>query len=257
MGSGASAAPEVVHVGGTGAGTLILQRMIGLYAKASPESRVEAITPPLGSRGGLNALAKGGIQLAIVSSLPAPEIAGDFIVVPWMKTPFVLVARDAPDGTNLSQSQVADIYAGNLRQWPDGKPIRLVMRAVGDADITLLGGMSPALAEAIQMARKRPGLPTVENDFDNQQMIENTPGAFGIMSLAQVRLTNANLKPLALDGVMPSVATLLNGSYPHPRKFYLLLGKEPTASTRRFLDYLRSAAAVEYLAGYGLTPLAP
>ncbi|MBF0130595.1 MAG: substrate-binding domain-containing protein [Alphaproteobacteria bacterium] len=257
LGGAPSWAQEVVHVGGTGAGTLILQRLIEMYSKSHPESRVEAILPPLGSSGGMNALDKGGIQIAIVSRLPPPEKAGEWGVVSWLKTPVVLVARDVPDGTGVSQAQIADIYAGRLTQWPGGGPIRLVMRADGDADTMLLRSLSPALDAAVRAAWKRPGLPIVENDVDNQQLLEKTPGAFGIMSLAQALLLNATLKPLALDGVMPSVATLLDGTYPHMRKFYLLTGKNPSAEVRAFLAYVQSPETMKQLVRYGLAPLAP
>ncbi|MEO5373433.1 MAG: substrate-binding domain-containing protein [Alphaproteobacteria bacterium] len=252
LGSVPAAAQEVVRAGGTGAGTIILQRMVELYKETRPDARVVAVMPPLGSIGGLNALAAGAIQVAIVARPSDPEKVPDASSEFWVRTPFVLVARDVPDGTNLSRSQVADILAGRLLQWPNGNPIRPILRFKSDTDTKLLGDMSPDIAASLEVAFKRPGIPAAEHDIHNQQLLESTPGAFGVMSLSQQSLASPLLKPLTLDGVKPSVATLLSGAYPYERKFYLVVGKSPSASTREFLAYLRSPATLDYLRNHGL-----
>ncbi|MFN3076404.1 MAG: PstS family phosphate ABC transporter substrate-binding protein [Alphaproteobacteria bacterium] len=252
---GSAKADEVIRVGGTGAGTVILQRMIEKYTETHPEVRFTALMPPLGSTGGFNALMAGAIHLAILSKKPDPAKSGGIAVIPWMTTPFVLVGRDIPDNSNLTRAQVAGILSGSLLQWPNGKPIRLVMRSEVESDTKLLASLSPAIGEAVSQALKRAGLTRADHDIENQQYLERTPGAFGTMSLVQMLMTSPDLKALSLDGVVPSLDNLRNGSYPHEKKFYLMLSPSAPATARDFVTFLQASKTREYLGEFGMTAL--
>lgn len=57
----------------------------------------------------------------------------------------------------LTLDQIVRIYSGELNKWPDGKPIRLILRPEGDVDTMMLKGISPDLRDAGGKAQSREG----------------------------------------------------------------------------------------------------
>jgi phosphate transport system substrate-binding protein len=246
---------DEVRVGGSGAGSVVLQHMVEHYSKLLPTPSARVVMPPLGTTGGLAALGAGVIQIAVLGRRPLPDEAISSTKVAWARTPFVLVARDAPANTNLSSSEVGAILSGKTTHWPDGQLIRLVLRPPQNPDTPLLRAMGPDIDASLTLAHQRVGIPFSTNDLDNQQLLERTTGAFGTMALGHVRLTSQKLKPLNLNGVEPSVDNLLKGRYGHQKVFYLATGPNPSAATQRFMAYLRSPQAWATLAPLGFVPL--
>lgn len=248
---------ELIRVGGTGTGTVLLQRMAESYSRLQPATQVKAVLPPLGGSGALRALSASAIDLAVVSQQPTAEETPGDSSVPWVRTPLAMVAHGTPGNGKLTRDQIADIFSGRLTQWPDGKPIRLVLRSARESDLKLVRAISPQIDAAVGLALKRTGVPVAENDLENQYILDRTPGAFGIMSLGQLLLSEhqlSELAPLRMDGVMPSVATLRSRAYPYEKPFYLVVGQKPSAATRNFLAYLQSPAAMEILARLAFIP---
>lgn len=251
-------AGESVRIGGTGTGTLLVERLIDTYTKAHPDIQVTTILPPMGSNGGLRALDAGSIQIAIVTFASAyPETSAGSMqrnTVPWVRTPFVFTGKEITGGTPMTLKQVAGIYSGRVAQWPDGRAVRLVTRTERETDTRLLRAISTEMNESISLALKRLGMPFAENDLDNQQLLERTPGSFGAIAFGQLLLTNSPLKPAKLDGVVPSADNLLIGSYRLEKQLQLVTGKEPSTATRSFIEYLQSPAVMQAIRQYGFIP---
>jgi phosphate transport system substrate-binding protein len=252
-------AQETIRIGGTGIGTLLVQRILDASPKARPNIQAMAVSPPLGSTGGLRALAAGTIQIAVVS-IPSthPDNAtnsDNSRSFPWVRTPFIFTGRGTASGAALTRDQVADIYAGRIVQWPGGEQIRLVIRTERDSETRLLRGMSPEIDAAVTLVRKRIGMPFAENDIDNQKLLEQTPASFGTIGLGQLLLTGSPLKPAVLDGVAPTPANLRAGSYRVGKAMYLVVAKAPSAATREFVEYLRSPAVLKLIERFGFIPM--
>ena len=174
--------------------------------------------------------------------------------VPWVRTPFVFTGKEITGGTPMTLKQVAGIYSGRVAQWPDGRAVRLVTRTERETDTRLLRAISTEMNESISLALKRLGMPFAENDLDNQQLLERTPGSFGAIAFGQLLLTNSPLKPAKLDGVVPSADNLLIGSYRLEKQLQLVTGKEPSTATRSFIEYLQSPAVMQAIRQYGFIP---
>ena len=248
-------AQEIVRVGGTGTGTLLIQRLIEPYAKVHPAVQISAIMPPMGSNGALRALAGGAIQIAVVSFPSAhsakQEDAGANSSVSWVRTPFVFTGREVVAETKLTLGQVADIYSGRAGLWPEGKQIRVITRTDRETDTRVLRSISPQMDEAVSLGLKRTGMPFAENDIDNQKLLERTPGSFGAIGLGQILLEQSSLKPASLDGVLPSPESLRSGAYRIEKPLYLILPKTPSAATLDFVRYLQSPEAIKIVEHYG------
>jgi phosphate transport system substrate-binding protein len=249
-------AQEPLRIGGTGLGSMLIQRVLETDAQLQPKAQPMVISPPLGGNGGLRALSVGAIQVAVVSIPPeSPANADQPKVIPWVRTPFVFTGRGVGAGTSLSLVQIADIYSGRVTQWPGGEQIRLVTRTDRETDTRLLRAMSPQIDAAVTLARKRVGMPFAETDFDNQELLEKSPGSFGTIGFGQLLLKQSTLKLVALEAVVPTAESLLSGAYRFGKPLYLVVAPAPSAATLAFVEYLQSSAVMKIIALYGFIPM--
>lgn len=252
-------AQSLVRVGGTGAGMVLLNRLLEDYRRVQPAVAIKLMMPPMGSTGSLRALAGGMLELAVVSFPPGQQVPGVATwtskVLPWVTTPLVFTGRDLAAGAQMTLEQVADIYAGRVTRWPDGRLVRLITRTELETDTKLLRAASPVLDSAIIVALQRLGPPVAVNDIENQQMLERTPGSFGSVALGQIRLTQSPLRPLTLDGIDPTPATLQTGAYKLSKALYLVIPKEAKSEVLDFVKYLQSPALLKELESYGFVGL--
>jgi phosphate transport system substrate-binding protein len=248
-----------VRVGGTGAGTVLLGRVLEDYRRAHPGASFQLMTPPMGSAGSLRALAGGALELAVVSFPPGQQVPGVATwtskVVPWVTTPLVFTGRDLPVGAHMTLHQVADVYAGRVTRWPDGRQVRLITRTELETDTKLLRALSPLMDNAIGTALQRLGQPVAENDIDNQRMLERTPGSFGSIALGQIRLTQSTLAPVVLDGAEPTTGHLKSGRYTLSKALYLVIPKEAKPEVLDLVKYLQSSVVLEELERNGFVGL--
>lgn len=76
--------------------------------------------------------------------------------------------------------------------------------------------------------------------------------AVGYTSLGTV---NGTVKALKIDGVRPTVETVLSGEYPITRSFYVVTKGEPAAPARDFLNYVMSTEGQAVVQREGYVPI--
>lgn len=178
-----------------------------------PETQVQIITG-LGSSGGIMAALAGVIDIGVASrALRDREREAGAIALEYARTAFVLATHADNQEDNITLDQLAETHRGDVTFWPDGLPVRLVLRPKSDSDTTILAGLSPSLAAALKAAHGRAGLKIAPTDQDAANAIENLPGALGTSTLALISAEGRAIKPLALDGLRPTVANVRSGAY--------------------------------------------
>ena len=235
-----SALAETITVGGVGSLSPLLKQLGEAYAQRNPGIEIHVI-PPVGSTGGLRALAAGKVDIALVGRPLKPEEAGQATL--WVQTPLVL-ATFGGKSKGLSLPQIADIYAGRKTSWDDGKPIRPVLRGAHESETQALRSMAAEIDTAVGEALKRPGLPIAENDIDAIEMLGKIVGSLGTTSLGLIKSENARLQPLPINGQVPDLPSLENGRYPWRRIYHLVTKLLPSPATAAFMAYLKSPAAM-------------
>lgn len=248
----ASRAPaaEPVRIGGTGAGVAAIER---LFAGFAADARLEVL-PSLGSAGGIKALARGVIDIAITARPPKDGEAGDAAGVEFARTPLAFYTGDGTVAAGvgaLTEADVVGIYAGRVRTWRDGAPLRLVLRPAYEIDTVLLRALSAEMSRAVDAALARGDAIEARNDGDNAETLEQVVGSFGTATLGQVTVEGRRLFPIALDGIAPSLANLANGRYRLAKSLYLLTPREPPPLVRAFIAHLCSPAGQADLAAAG------
>lgn len=249
---------ETLRVGGTGSAEPLLRVLFQQFSQQAPDAKLRVVSPPLGSSGGVNALASGRIDLAVVSRPLSPsEVALLGRNFEWARTPFVLAANQGQRASGFTLDELASVYAGRLLKWDDGSHIRLVLRTPDDSDTSVLASISPRMASGLALAQQRPGMTVGVDDLDTLMVLARTSGTLGSTTLGLLRTTAARLSVLPINGVMPSAATLKRGEYPWHKTFTVALPTRPSALAQGFADFLRTEAAHAVLLHYEYLPAGP
>lgn len=248
-------AASPVRIGGTGGALGALQLLVATFCAANPSIEIEVL-PSLGTGGGLRALQAGAITLAVAArDLTERERAIGLQGREYARTPLIFATGVDIGSRDLTCDDVARIYAGEMTEWPDGTPLRLVRRPPTEADWTLLAGLSPAMTRAIELAMRRPGLVTAATDQDNADAIESVRGSFGLLSLGQMLSERRRLTPFALDGIRPQQALAALDEWRLRRRLYIVSSSSRTPpEARAFLQFLSGPVAGAVLAGCGHLP---
>ena len=243
-----SAGAETIRISGTG-GAMESMRLLGeAFRKNNPRIRVEMM-PGIGSSGSVKAVLAGRLDIGLCGrSLTDEERALGAMETKYAKTPFVFAVNRTLKIAGMTLDGIAGIYAGK-RDWEDGKRIRLVLRSPEDSDIPILRRMSPAMSTAVDVAFRRKGMIVATTDEDAVDAIAGVPGLSGLHERFSGQGVEVVL--LAVDGVVPSVRTMADRSYPYSKTFYMVTRKNPSDAVRRFIDFVRSPAGSAILSRYG------
>lgn len=248
---GNRACAETIKVGGTGAALGTMKRLGDAFERLHPEHRIVEV-PSLGSSGGIKALTVGAIGLAVTGrELTAQEKQSGLQSVRYGSTPFAVAVHAAAPEVALSKARLADIYAGRQLTWPNGQPIRLILRPRTESDTALLRAISPAMDLAVDDALVRRGMVVAITDTDSADQLEKYPHSLGSTTLALVRSEQRQIRLLAIDGVAPTVDALVNGSYPYAKHLHVVVAPNAAPATRQFLQFILSYQGRDILRALG------
>lgn len=245
-----SAVAETIRISGTGAAIETMRILGKAFRKTNPGIRIYTL-PGMGSSGSVRAVLAGRLDIGLSArTLSGGERAQGIVDTRYARTPFVFGVNGTVKLTGLTLDSVAGIYAGK-RDWEKGKRIRLVLRPPEDSDFPVMKRMSPAMSAAVDAAYRRKGMIVATTDHDAADAIETVPGAFGGTTLSLVLSEKRAIRILSLDGITPSVRTMADRSYPYSKTFFMVTKNNPSASVRRFIDFVRSPAGAAILSRYG------
>lgn len=245
-----------VRIGGSGGPLATMPLLAEAFQKTHPQARF-VIVPSLGSGGGIKALRAGAIDVALVSrALKDTERSPDTISTEYARTPFVFAAAVRAGLPGITTTELIRIYRGEQTTWPNGRPLRLVLRPKMDSDTEIIKSLSPEMSQAVDAALAREGMIVALTDKASAESIETIPGAMGATTLTQIISEKRELQALALDGVMPSLKTLAEGKYPYYKAFFVVTGPGSNPLARQFAVFLQSPAGRELLQinGHGFGP---
>ncbi len=251
--SAAEDAKKTVRIGGTGVALATIRLLGDSFQKKHPGIAVK-VFPSLGSQGGLEAAEHGDIDIAVASKkLSAKQKAG-LAVSEYGRTPLVFVTRETNPVSRITLRQVIDIYAGRTMRWPDGTPVRLVIRPAGESSNHLLGEISGEMKKAVEDSAARPGLSMAVTDQDNADLLEKLPGSFGVAPLCQILSENRRLKVLALQKPGGGEIAPAGGSYPYYYDLFIATGPRSSPSSALFVRFVFSKEGQRILANTGHIP---
>lgn len=140
--------------------------------------------------------------------------------------------------TALTKEEVRGIYGGSIINWQElGGP---------DEEIFAIGrkagsGTRDSFAETIMGTREAemPGEDTVTADSSEAKTaIWLSDNAIGYVGYSYIMRGDSRV--VSLDGVLPTIENIRNGTYPLARELYFITLGPPSPGARAFIDYILS-----------------
>lgn len=242
---------QEITIGGTGAAIGLMKAIGDDFVRTHPGVRIQVL-PSLGSGGGVKALVAGALQVAVTSRvLTDDERTKPVRAIEFARTPFVFVVQRNNPVSGASLDEIADAFAGKRKTWPDGQPVRPVLRPLSDVDTKLVADISPALQQAIATAHQLPGKNIAITDTDIADELERVPGSIGTSTLVLVRAEQRALKPLSIGGVEPTVDNMRRGAYRYQKSIYIIVRNDAPPTVRAFVEHLQSPRVASMMAKLG------
>ena len=100
-----------------------------------------------------------------------------------------------------------------------------------------------------------------ENDPDLFTLLTGKPGTVGVLRFSTLLTEEGAIKPLAIDGVVPTVETIASGTYPPSRTLYLYTKNKHYDTVPGFLEFINEYTSEGawgpdgYLVDAGLVPM--
>lgn len=247
---------EVLRAGGTGAASVMLQRVGAAFTAQNHDTTLEVL-PGLGSAGAIAAVADGAIDFAVAGRPLKPEEANKGLAaVVLARTPFGL-ASSYPHPGNIASDDVAALFLNPASAWSDGTPVRVILRPKSEADAANLGAAFPEMVAAIEQLRLRPEIPLAVTDQDNLRIAQQYRGSLTAVTLTQMVTEQPRLTFLTIDGVEPTLDNFERGSYPFGKNFHFVYPVRNSPALQRFLAFLRSPEAEKILRDTGSLAVRP
>lgn len=242
---------DAIRIGGTGTGLGTMKLMAQEFNRSRPDAKL-VVTPSLGSTGAIRAVLAGALDIGISARpVTAEESRQGATARPYARTPFVIATGARNSATGLTLRELVRIYSGADMRWPDGSPIRLIVRPESDADTIALRAFSPEMSRAVTAALAKKGLRLADTDQDNADALEALPGSLGTTTLTQIVTEQRAIRALALDRVTPTLQALAAGGYRYSKTLHLITGRNPSPLAKDFAAFVRSPAGRAVLASSG------
>lgn len=251
----AHAIDRLVWRGDQTTGRSVMQDMAAAYGK---EKRGNIVLEPFSTISGLDAVAQGKADLAGSARGKDPNRAeeADLEFIPAALDAAVMITHARNPVASLNIHQVYEIYFGRITNWKElggeDKPINLYASAAP------LDGLEYSLRELVfKNGAKRVAAPRLYlNTASLEQAIVIDPAGIGLSSLSGVQ-ANAGVRMIPIEGVMPSMASVRDGSYPLFIMLYLVQQREPAnrGAIARFREFGQMPAALDILRRHHLVPV--
>ncbi|MDD1753936.1 MAG: phosphate ABC transporter substrate-binding protein [Methanotrichaceae archaeon] len=152
----------------------------------------------------------------------------------------IAVSKPIYDGgiKELTTGQVKKIYAGEIENWkelggPDNQIYAIAReQGSGTRDTFNEDIMGDEKAETLGVSTTAMGSAEVKT------ALVNADNAIGYLGFSYAN--GGNIEPLSLDGVMPSIQSIKDGSYKLHRHLYFYTFGEPTPCARKYIDFVKS-----------------
>lgn len=205
-----------------------------------------------GSTAGIEAVQTHAADVGMSSrELKPSELDTGLQVQPIAYDAIAIVVHPANPVRSLTTEQVRGIFGGTIRSWAEvGGPERdivVVTREEGSGTRGAFQDMLMGETRITDLALRQ------DSNGAVRVIVSGDEAAIGYISLG---ILGGVVEPVALDGVTPTVAAALDGSYRLVRPFLFVFAGTPQGQAARFLDYCLSAQGQAALENEGLIPVA-
>lgn len=191
-----------------------------------------------GSGVGIKQVGEGLVDIGNSGRTPTSEEVGKYglKMFQWAIDGVGIIVHKTNGVKNLKKADLIKIFSGEITSWkalggPD-KPINVYTR--DEASGTREVFWEKALDKGTISLKAK----VVVSNGAMKSAVSTDPYAIGYTSVGHI---DESVAPVILDGVMPTIETVKNGSYKISRGLYSNTKGEPKGLTKKFIEYLYSA----------------
>lgn len=235
-------------------GSTSMEKVIGTLGE-SFENKNNGITftyNPTGSGSGIQAVLEGRCDIGLSSRALKDEEKSKGLTGTVLALDGIAVIVNPKNGVkNLTIEQLADIYTGKLTNWKQlggsDKAIVTIGREAGS-------GTRDGFESITKTANECKYRQELTATGDVITAVSQNEGAIGYASLSAIKDT---VRALSIGGVLPSEATVKDGTYLIQRPFVLVTktNTKLSAAAQKFFDYAVSSESATLITAAGAIPV--
>ncbi|MCL2115712.1 MAG: phosphate ABC transporter substrate-binding protein [Methanobrevibacter sp.] len=237
--SGGSSSGNIDVVGSTSVQPVV-EKLAEKYQESNPDVRINVQGG--GSGVGIKSTQDGTADIGTSSKNLKDDEKNGITEHVLGQDGIVIAVNSENPVSDLTTDQLKDIFSGKITNWkevggPDGQ-INLITREEGsgtlDAFLSIVMGDEDMKSDAI-----------VQSSTEAvKQSVKQDPNAIGFVSYAAM---SDDVKALSINGIIPSEATIADGTYELQRPFILLVKGEPTGPVKDFIDWVMGPEGTKIL----------
>jgi phosphate transport system substrate-binding protein len=138
---------------------------------------------------------------------------------------------------SLTKAQISGMYTGSITNWKQvGGPNANIVVIQRESN----SGTQESFKELIvgKGVSVKGGAETQSSNGAVKSRVSSTPTAIGFLGLGFV---DRSVKAVAVNGIIPDVKSVKNGSYPVSRPLYFYTNSQPSGSVKQFVDLPKTA----------------
>ncbi|MCD6363990.1 MAG: phosphate ABC transporter substrate-binding protein [Synergistetes bacterium] len=150
----------------------------------------------------------------------------------------------------LTIDQIKDIYVGRIRNWKElgGKDMKIIVISRDSSS-----GTYEVFEHLVLKGTKiRKDALLMASNKAVAMAVAKTPGAIGYVGLGYL---SKSLKALKVDGVYPTLKTVIDGSYKLSRPLFMYTNGRPTGAVKEFIDFVLSPEGQRIVKEQGFVPI--
>ena len=237
-------------------GSTSMESVIGVLGEQfKADTGVSVSYNPTGSGAGIEAVSNGSCDIGLASrALKDEEKAGGLTETIVALDGIAVIVNAENSVTDLSLDEIAAIYTGEVTDWSahgsEAGAIAVIGRESGSGTRDGFESIT-GTEDTCVLAQELNSTGAVI------EAVRTTPGAIGYASLSAVE-GQEGITVLTVDGVAPSEATVLDGTYQIQRPFVFATRTDEALSeaAQAFFDWATSEEANSLIEGAGAVPVA-
>ncbi len=145
------------------------------------------IATSIGSSGARAALAAGDIDIALAAEPELPKVPG-VRWTPVARTDVEVVTNRPRERGRIGEVELAATLYSASPRWPDGTPIRILLRPANDSGMVALARARPWLHAALEATRHSGHAQVLDTDQEMARALRTTSDAMGLIDRGMLGL---------------------------------------------------------------------
>jgi len=246
---------KIVIDGSTGV-TPLVAALARAYQAQQSATTIE-IGQGLGTKARIQALVEDKIHIAMAShGLDVPGIQRQGMAVHEIgKIAVVFGVNASVSVTNLTDTQICDIYSGKAKNWKELGGPDLVIVAVTRPDSEVDTEVAREKVACLTSMKMPESVRIAPKAGEMAQALSTTTGAIGMTTTTVAEQSEGRVKAVALRGVTPTADNVQRKIYTLTRDSFLVVKSPPSGAVAGFLAFIRSPAGEKVIAANGAVPV--